>query len=107
MPYSERTISTEEDASALERLVGGRTVPSLSIGAQPLRGLSEADWTAYLDVAGYPKESRLPRTWPKPEATPLVERTAPVLREAEAAPRPQSRPPAPAQAPQPTGGIRF
>ena len=54
IPYAEKRVLTEEDALALERIVGGRSVPSLSIGAQPLRGFSETDWVAYLDVAGYP-----------------------------------------------------
>lgn len=91
IPYNERRISTEDDAAALERLVGGRTVPSLMIGAQPLRGLSEADWAAYLDVAGYPRENRLPRGWPTPEATPLVERATAAVREAPPPPAPERR----------------
>ncbi|TAG29021.1 MAG: glutaredoxin family protein, partial [Verrucomicrobia bacterium] len=33
IPYSERRVTSDEDAQALERLVGGRTVPSLTIGA--------------------------------------------------------------------------
>lgn len=107
VPYSERSISTEDDAQALQRLVGARTVPSLSIGAQPLRGLSATDWSAYLDVAGYPKESKLPRGWPAAEATPLVERAASVVREPAAPAVPSERPPAPVELPQPTGGIRF
>ena len=105
VPYNERRISTEEDALALERLVGGRMVPSLSIGAQPLRGLSENDWSAYLDVAGYPRESRLPRGWPIAEATPLVQRAAPVVR--APAPVPEARATAPAEVPPPAGGMRF
>jgi hypothetical protein len=56
--------------------VGGRTVPSLTIGAQPLRGFNDSDWAGFLDAAGYPKESKLPRNWPVPVATPLVERAA-------------------------------
>jgi glutaredoxin len=63
IPYVERRVSSPDDALALERAVGGRTVPALTIGAQPLRGWSETDWTAYLDAAGYPRESKLPRGW--------------------------------------------
>ncbi len=74
VPYSERTVTTEEDATALERAVGGRSIPALTVGAQPLRGFSEADWASYLDVAGYPRESKLPRNWPPTVAAPLVER---------------------------------
>lgn len=96
VPYSEKRIVTEDDAAALQRLVGGRTVPALTIGAQPLRGWSEADWGSYLDAAGYPRESKLPKGWPVAEATPLVERAA-----ASGAPAaaPAARPPAPAPAP--------
>jgi glutaredoxin len=78
IPYNERRVASEDDVQALERAVGARTVPALTIGAQALRGLSETDWAAYLDAAGYPRESRLPRNWPVPVATPLVERSAPV-----------------------------
>ena len=94
VPYAEKRVSSDEDALALERLVGARLLPALTIGAQPLRGLSEADWTAFLDAAGYPKESKLPRNWqvqpvqqlvektPVPGARPQAERTeAPVIPE--------------------------
>jgi glutaredoxin len=87
IPYTERRIVSEEDALALERAVGGRTVPALTIGAQPLRGFSDTDWTAYLDAAGYPRESKLPRNWQTPAPTPMVERLAPAPR-AQPAPAP-------------------
>lgn len=77
VPYTERTVNTDDDAAALERLVGARTVPSLTIGGQGLRGFQDADWSAYLDAAGYPKTSRLPRGWQPPAAAPLVQRAAP------------------------------
>jgi glutaredoxin len=46
VPYTERRIVSGDDAAALERLIGARTLPGLSIGRQPLRGYSEQDWTA-------------------------------------------------------------
>ncbi len=107
VPYTERLVLSEDDAAALERLVGGRTVPSISIGAQPLRGLSETDWSAYLDAAGYPRENKLPRGWQLAEPTPLVQRATPVTpasRPAAAAPAPA---PAPAEPPPEQGTIRF
>lgn len=110
VPYSERRISTEDDAAALDRLVGGRTVPALTIGAQPLRGLSETDWASYLDVAGYPRESKLPRGWQPPEPTALVERATPTARAPAAAAAPEPRAAEPAVAPpspSPSGTIRF
>jgi glutaredoxin len=107
VPFAERVVATDEDAQALERLVGGRTVPALTIGTQALRGLSETDWAGYLDAAGYPRESRLPRGWQPPPATPLVERVTPTARPA---PQPAAPAPAPAAAPEPPpapGSVRF
>ena len=108
VPYNERRISTEDDAAALEQLVGGRTVPALTIGAQPLRGLSETDWSNYLDVAGYPRENKLPRGWRPPEPTALVDRSTPAARAQAPAPTPAPEPRAaePAEPP-PSGTIRF
>jgi glutaredoxin len=107
VPYTERTIGSEEDALALERLVGARTLPALTVGAQPLRGFSDADWAGYLDAAGYPKESKLPRTWPAAVATPLVQRAAAAAPDARpAAPAPAAAA-VPAAEPQRPGSIRF
>jgi glutaredoxin len=104
IPYAEKRVSSEEDALALERAVGGRTVPALTIGAQPLRGFSETDWTAFLDAAGYPRESRLPRNWAVQPAQPLTEKAAPPA----PAPAPARPEPAPVEAPEiPASGTRF
>ncbi len=86
VPYTERSITTEEDTAALSRLSGGRTIPSLTIGVQPLRGFNPTDWATYLDAAGYPRESRLPRGWQPPTVTPLIAR--------ESAPSRAAAPPA-------------
>ena len=100
----ERRVSTEEDSVQLDRLVGGRTVPSLAIGAQVLRGLSESDWQSYLDAAGYPRDNKLPRNWTVPAPTPLAERVTPAARAAEA---PPTVPVLPYAEPPSSGGVRF
>ena len=102
VPFSEKRIGSEDDAVLLERAVGGRTVPALTIGAQALRGLSETDWTAFLDAAGYPRESKLPRNWQAPAVQPMGEKTA----AKPAAPAKPETPEIP-EAPQPTTGTRF
>jgi glutaredoxin len=76
VPFTERRVASEDDAQALEKAVGSRTVPALTIGPQPVRGLSETDWTAYLDVAGYPRESKLPRNYPASTVSGATERAA-------------------------------
>ena len=78
VPFNERRVGTEEDAQAFERLFGTRTLPLLTVGAQGLKGLSESEWAAYLDAAGYPRQSRMPRGWQPAAATAMVERAAPV-----------------------------
>lgn len=108
VPFTERRVAADDEAALLERLVGGRTVPALTIGAQPLRGFSETDWAAYLDAAGYPRESKLPRNWPTPVPQPMIDR-GPAQR---AAPSPQA--PAEARVDEtpvvpvlPNSGVRF
>ena len=108
VPYSERRVLLDDDATALERLLGWRTVPSLTIGAQAMRGFAAGEWGGYLDAAGYPRESRLPHTWAAPAATPMTER-APVVAAPAATP---VAPATPARteldtAPAPPGTIRF
>jgi glutaredoxin len=109
VPYSERRVENNDDALALERLTGARTVPALTIGAQVLRGWNNVDWASYLDAAGYPKESKLPRGWPAAPVSPLTARAAPAEAPAAPAAANPARPAAarndvPAQAP---GSIRF
>ena len=75
VPYTERRVASEEEAQAFERLFGTRTLPLLSVGQQPLKGLSDVEWAAYLDAAGYPRQSRLPRGWVA-RTLPMIERAA-------------------------------
>ena len=107
IPFSERTVATPDDGSALERITGSRALPSLTIGSQIVRGLQTDTWASYLDAAGYPKESRLPANFPETKAVPLTEtREAPAA--PAAAPAPAPRRAAPAPAPQePASRIRF
>ncbi len=109
VPYAEKRVASDDDIQALERLVGSRVVPSVTIGAQPLRGFAESDWTDFLDSAGYPRESKLPRGWKQAEVTPLTERIAPRPTAAAPAPRANATPAeAPATPPPPPSGtIRF
>jgi glutaredoxin len=109
IPFSEKSIVTAEDGEALQRLTGARDAPTLTIGSQVLRGLSPDTWNAYLDSAGYPRESRLPANYQHAAATPLTEPpAAPVAVERRAAAR-LARPPVEQPAPeQPApSGIRF
>ncbi len=106
VPYVEKLVLTEQDAAALQRLTGTREGPTLMIGQQPLLGFSAETWNAYLDSAGYPRESRLPAGYQYPAATTLTEPIEP-SRAAPAAPRAPVAPAASEQPPATPSGIRF
>ena len=72
IPFTERTVSSNEDIAALQRLSGATSLPFGTIGGQQLAGYSEAEWVQYLDAAGYPKQSQLPRNYRRPAPAPLV-----------------------------------
>lgn len=86
IPFQERIASTEEEREAWPRLVGGTEVPVLVVGQQRLRSYAPADWSATLDLAGYPLRSVLPPNYQAPEAQPLLPRPAPAERERIAEP---------------------
>lgn len=73
IPFAEKTVDNAESAAALKQLSGQSSIPLLTIGAQQLKGYSDATWGQYLNAAGYPKESALPRGYRNPGATPLAE----------------------------------
>lgn len=118
IPFTERTVSSNDDIAAFQRLSGGTSLPFGSIGSQQLIGFSEGEWAQYLDAAGYPKQSQLPRTYRQPAPAPLVAAkpavpaaaTADASAPAARASSPRARPPAPVnQGPTPSNpaGITF
>lgn len=117
VPFAERTVSTNEDVDALQRVSGETSLPFGTIGGQQLKGFSDVEWTQYLDAAGYPKTSQLPATYRAPAATPLVAvkradeapaRPAPATAAASPAAAPAAAAPPPgARTPSNPAGIRF
>ncbi len=72
VPFTERTVASNEDVEAYKRINGDTSLPMATIAAQQLKGYEETEWSKYLDAAGYPKTSTLPRNYRNPEPTPLV-----------------------------------
>jgi glutaredoxin len=111
VPFTEMTVSTQEDIDALKRLSGTATLPFVTIGGQHIKGFSEVEWTQFLDAAGYPKTSQLPSSYSPPAALPLVAVQQPPQRApSDAAAKPDRaippEPPLPSAAEHPSG-IRF
>lgn len=103
VPFTERTVSTNEDIDALQRLSGSTSLPFGTIGSQQLSGFSDTEWAQYLDAAGYPRQSQLPANYPRPPAAPLVA-AKPAAAPAPAAARASTPPPTPSSAPAPAPG---
>ncbi len=72
VPFTERSIASNEDIDAYKRLNSDNTLPMLTIATQQIKGYEEGEWTKYLDAAGYPKTSTLPRNYNNPAATSLT-----------------------------------
>lgn len=110
VPFSEKTVTSEDDIAALKRLAGAARLPFATIGGQHIRGFSEQEWAEYLDAAGYPKVSQLPPTYRNPAPTPLVAVQTEPRRAAAPAPASPPRaelPPQPAETADNPAGIRF
>lgn len=109
VPFTEKTVTSEEDIAALTRLSGVPRLPFATIGSQHVRGFSEPEWSQYLDAAGYPRTSQLPPAFRNPAPSPLV--AVDTQQRTPAAPEPQPQAGAPAQPAEPPpnnpAGIRF
>lgn len=72
IPFTEKIVNSAADVDAMKALSGDASLPLLTVGAQQIKGHSDAEWGQYLDAAGYPRASQLPRGYVRPQATPLV-----------------------------------
>lgn len=108
VPFSEKTVTTADDSQALLRLSGENSLPFATIGGQQLKGFSDAEWTQFLNAAGYPAASVLPANYRQPAATPLVTVAAAPATTTPAAPARAAAPtPIPTPAAANPSGIRF
>jgi glutaredoxin len=109
VPFTEKSVTTNEDIDALKRIAGVPSLPFMSIGGQQLKGYSDAEWSQYLDAAGYPKNSILPSGYTHAAASPLV--TVQSLQRTAANPAPTPAPSQPNASAEPAppnpSGIRF
>jgi glutaredoxin len=76
VPFKELTVSSNEDITAYKKLSTDINFPLISIAAQQLKGYEETELTKYLDAAGYPQSSSLPRNYRNPEPTSLTPKKA-------------------------------
>jgi glutaredoxin len=111
IPFSERTVNTQEDRDYLQRLTSDNSLPYLTIGSQRIKGMSDVEWTQYLDAAGYPQKSALPAAYRHAAPMPLVAvQKAPAAKAEEKEPAPAAEPAVnrpPPTSPSNPAGITF
>lgn len=116
VPFTELTVTTPDDAEALQRISGDQSLPLLTIGAQKIKGFSDAEWTQFLTAANYPARSLLPSSYRPAPPRPLVvvqrpepAQAAPAANAAaDRAPEQAAAPaPAPTAPPPNPSGIQF
>lgn len=106
VPYRERRGDVDTDRDTWTRAAGAPDAPVLTVGGEHLRGYTPDQWQSTLDLAGYPRDSRLPAGFPAAPVTPLVDKRAPTS-PARAPAEPASPPPPPVVPEAPASGIRF
>lgn len=68
VPFSEKSVVTDQQVEELERVVGRNALPSLVVGTKIQDGFAESLYDAMLDGAGYPKKGALPARKQEPAA---------------------------------------
>ncbi len=105
IPLTERQAQSADDLVLVERQTGGRSLPALMVGTQAIHGYGESQWGNLLDLAGYPRQSKLPRDYVAAAPVPLSPRNT--VAPAPALPEPAPAPEAPDTPPGDPPPIRF
>ncbi len=72
VPFTERTVTSNEDLQEFRRITGGLRLPHVTVGTLSQNGFNPEIWHSMLDAAGYPKGSMLPRSYQWSAPQPLV-----------------------------------
>jgi glutaredoxin len=56
IPFTEKSLVTQEDVDAFRKESGDSQVPAITIGKTWVRGFLAEQWNSELDIAGYPKK---------------------------------------------------
>lgn len=105
IPFSEKTVSSNEDIEKLRQTGGDSRLPLLLIGSSKYHGFESAEWKSALGSAGYPASNRLPKDYRYPAAEPAA--PAAVQPSKEPAPATPRRPAPPPPKPKPDSDFRF
>ncbi|MDO8652404.1 MAG: glutaredoxin family protein [Undibacterium sp.] len=102
IPFSEKTVITNEDINKLKQISGDTQLPLLLISNSKFRGFDSAEWRTTLSSAGYPETNKLPKDYRYPAAEPAAPVPPPAVKKEVKKTDPE---PKPKQATE--SGIRF
>ncbi len=63
IPFTEKTVVSADDIAALKQAGGSSSLPFLQIGRVKQQGIDAGTWQQLLSNAGYPADSRLPKSY--------------------------------------------
>ena len=79
VPYSEKTVVTNEDIAKMRQL-GETQLPLLMVGRNKQQGFQPSGWSGALTAAGFPESSKLPPGYRNPAPEPAAPIAAPVAK---------------------------
>ncbi len=112
IPYTEKTINTNDDIAQLRQAGSEGQLPLLTVGRTKERGFDAGAWNRALNNAGYPTSSKLPKNYRNPPPEAAAPAPKPVAPKQTRTASSETTPPPPATAlPPATGnappGFRF
>ncbi|PIL42437.1 glutaredoxin family protein [Massilia eurypsychrophila] len=72
IPFTEKTVSSNDDQQKLNEAGGSTQVPLLLVGGARRVGFEASGWNAALTAAAYPSRGRLPSGYNNPPAEPAA-----------------------------------
>lgn len=72
IPFSEKTVHSNDDLAVLRQAGGDQQLPLLKIGHQKQQGFEADGWHSALTNAGYPEASQLPKAYQYAAAVPAA-----------------------------------
>jgi glutaredoxin len=85
IPYTEKTVVTNDDIAKLKQIAGDQQLPFLTVGSRKQKGFDSNTWDGMLNAAGYPQSNRLPPDYRNPPPESAAQKAKPAAAVAPAA----------------------
>lgn len=72
IPFSEKTVNTNDDVERLRKISGNNQLPVLTVGRNKQVGFESGQWGSTLTAAGFPTSNILPKSYTNPPPEPAA-----------------------------------